>query len=409
MPSNTLLTIGMVTRETAIVLDNELTFTRQVTREYNDQFARSGAKIGNVVNVRLPVRAINTTGQGLQLQDLTETSVPVTLTTQYQRSFAITSADLTLSVDDFRKRFIRPHIISMANAIDNDGTDLYKTVAQSVGTAGTPPTTAQTYLDAGALLSESAAPLDSRCVVIDPRMNAAIVQGLSGLFNPQRRQSDQFLKGMMSEDTLGFDWYMDQNIRKHTVGQLGGTPLANSATTQTGASIITNGWTNVAANRLKRGDVVTFGLIGTSNAVYAVNPQTFASTGQLKQFVVTADTSSDGSGNLTIPISPAIITTGAYQNVTQGVVDNAEVAVYGTASGTSAQGLAFCEEAFTFVNADLELYGGLDMADRIKNELNISVRAIRMYDINLDRAPLRLDVLGGWAAIYPQLACRVWA
>ena len=397
----TLLTIGMITRETAIVLENELTFTRRVSRTYDDQFAKVGAKIGNVLNVRLPVRFNNSSGQGLVLQDLQETSVPVTLTTQYQRSFAVTSSDLALSIDDFRKRFIDKAVISLANQIDYDGLNLFLTVYNEVGTPGTIPTTADTYLAAGQRLSEEAAPLGDRCVVINPAMNAKIVSGLAGLFNPQVQQSAQFTKGMMSKETLGFDWYMDQNVRTFTVGTQGGTPLANSATVQSGANIITDGWTSVAAQRLNRGDIVTFA--GTNS----VNPQSFQDTGNLHQFVVTADTSSDGSGNLTIPIYPAIVLTGPYQNVTAGVANNVAVAVNGAAGVASGRGLAFCEEAFTFANADLPLYGGLDMGDRIKNELDLSVRSIRDYDINLDRAPLRLDLLGGWAAIYPQLAVRI--
>ena len=137
--SNTLLTIGMITRETLRVLENELTFTRQINRSYDDQFAKAGAKIGNVLNVRLPVRFSYSQGQGLVLQDLTESSVPVTLNIQYQRSFAITSSDLALSVDDFRKRFIEKAMKSMANQIDSEGLKLYKTVNNEVGTPGTVP------------------------------------------------------------------------------------------------------------------------------------------------------------------------------------------------------------------------------------------------------------------------------
>lgn len=400
---NTYLTIGLITRETLRVLENELTFTRQINREYDDKFAKSGAKIGAVLNVRLPVRFSATSGQGLQLQDLTESSVPVVLNKQYQRSFAVTSADLALSIDDFKKRFVDKAMASMANEIDYDGLGLYKTVNNEVGTPGTVPNSVQTYLDAGTRLSEEAAPLSDRCVVISPKMNGTIVGALTGLFNPQAKISEQYRKGMMSKETVGWDWYMDQNCRTHVVGTQGGTPLANAAVTQTGASIITDGWTSAAAVRLNYGDVITFG------NVYAVNPQSLASTGSLKQFVVTADASSDGSGNLTVSISPAIVTTGPYQNVTIGVANNVAVTVQGASAVSSARGLAFHPDAFTFASADLPLYGGLDMGDRIADDqdLKMSIRVIRDYDINLDRAPLRMDLLGGWAPLYPQLACRI--
>lgn len=403
--SNTLLTIGMITRETLRVLENELTFTKQISRAYDSQFAKAGAKIGNVLNVRLPVRFVASSGQGLILQDLTESSVPVVLNKQYQRSFAITSADLALSVDDFRKRFIDKAMKSMANEIDYDGLDLYKTVNNEVGTPGTIPNTLQTYLDAGALLSNEAAPLEDRCVVISPNMNATIVNALSGLFNPQRTITEQYDKGMMTEDTVGFDWYMDQNVRNHTVGLQGGTPLANSATTQTGSSIITDGWT-ASIQVLNRGDVIQFG------NVFAVNPQSLASFNRLADFVVTADVTSDSGGNATIPIAingTGIITTGPYQNVTVGVANNVAVTVNGASAVTGQRGLAFHEDAFTFASADLPLYGGLDMGDRISDDqdLKMSIRVIRDYDINMDRAPLRMDLLGGWSTLYPQLAVRI--
>ncbi len=403
---NTLLTIGMITRETAITLDNELTFTKQINREYSDQFAKTGAKIGAVLNIRLPVRFNYAQGQGLILQDLTESSVPVTLNTQYQRAFAITSADLTLSVDDFRKRFIDKAMKSMANQIDGDGLSLFHTVNNEVGTPGTTPTTVQTYLDAGTLLSNEACPLDDRCLVISPGMNGKIVGGLTGLLNPQKTISTQYHKGMMTEDTVGFDWYMDQNCRQHTVGLQGGSPLSNGVN-QVGSSIITDGWTaNVQV--LNRGDVIQFA------GSYAVNPQSLETFGTLANFVVTADVTSDNSGNATIPVSingTGAILVGPYQNVSQAIADESQVTVNGAAGVKSQRGLAFHPDAFTFASADLPLYGGLDMGDRIADDqdLKMSIRVIRNYDINLDRAPLRMDLLGGWAPIYPQLAVRIAA
>lgn len=392
----------MITRETAIVLENELTFAKCVTRQYDDQFAKSGAKIGNVLNVRLPVRFSESSGQGLILQDLTESSVPVVLNVQYQRSFAITSADLALDVDDFRKRFVNKAAISMANQIDRTGLLLANQVYNQVGTPAVANTTVTNFLSAGVKLDNNGAPMNDRSLVLGPQQQADIVGGLTGLFNPQITISQQYRKGMMQKDTLRFDWYMDQNVLTHTVGPLGGSPVVNGLL-QTGSSIITNAWTSAAAKRLNLGDIVTF-----SNT-YGVNPQSLQSTGQLMQFVVTADTSSDSSGNLTIPISPAIVTTGPYQNVTTAPTTADVVAVAGAANAVGAVGLAFCEEAFTFASADLPLYGGLDMGDRIADDqdLKFSMRVIRDYDINMDRAPLRIDLLGGWAAIYPQLAVRI--
>ena len=402
--ANTLLTIGMITRETLRVLENELTFTRQINRSYDSQFAKTGTKIGAVLNVRLPVRFQYSQGQGLVLQDLTETSVPVTLNVQYQRSFAATSADYTLSIDDWRMRYINKAMKSMANQIDGDGLKLYKTVNNEVGTPGTLPTTIQTYLDGGTLLSNEACPLEDRCNVISPAMNGAIVGALTGLFNPQKTTSDRWMKGMMSKETVGFDWYMDQNCQQHTVGLQGGTPLSNGVN-QLGSSIITDGWT-ASTQVLNQGDVIQFA------NVYAVNPQSLQTFGTLANFVVTADVTSDVSGNATIPVQingSGAVLTGPYQNVSIAIADDSAVTVNGASGTQSQRGLLFHPDAFTFASADLPKYGGLDMCDRIADDqdLKLSMRCIRDYDINLDRAPFRMDLLGGWSTLYPQLACRV--
>jgi hypothetical protein len=402
-----LLTIGMITRETLRALTNQLTFTKYVNREFDKQFAETGAKIGNVCNVRKPVRFVPAAGQGLVLQDLVETSVPVTLTTQYQRAFAITSADLALNIDDFNKRYIEKAVFSMANQIDFDGLAQTVNVNNEVGTPGTVPNAIATYLAAAQRLNENAAPMDERYVCISPAMNGAIIPALSGLFNPQVQVSARNTKGLMAKNTFGLDWYMDQNVRNQTTGAQGGVPLVNGLS-QSGASIITNGWTAAAAPRLAQGDVISFA------GVFAVNPQNRQSTGALAQFVVTAAVSSDGAGNATIPISPAIIgpavfpATAPFQNVSVLPTTGNAVTVQGAASVTSPRGVAFHPDAFTFATADLPLFQGLDKGDRMTDEqLKISMRVIRDYDINTDRAPLRIDCLGGWATIYQELAVRI--
>ena len=399
--ANVELTIGMITRETLRVLENQLTFTLCVNRDYDDQFAKSGAKIGNVVNVRKPVRFRNSSGQGLDLQDLVETSVPVVLTTQYQRAFAVTSSDLALNIDDFSKRFISKATISLANQIDQDGLAQTINFNFEVGTPGTVPNAVATYLAAAQKLNENAAPMDERYIIMSPAMNATIVPALSGLFNPQVMISSQNRKGIMTKDTFGFDWYLDQNTFLFTVGPQGGVPLVNGLN-QSGSSLITNGWTAAAAKRLNKGDVFTIA------GVFSVNPQSKQSTGSLMQFVVTADTSSDGAGNATIPISPAIVGSGPFQNVSVLPTTGNALTVQGAAGTVSMRGLAFHPDAITFATADLPLYGGLDMGNRMTDDqIKIPMRVIRDYDINLDRAPLRIDLLGGWALLYQELAVRI--
>lgn len=401
--TNTLLTISMITKEALRILENNLAFTKRVNRQYDDKFAIEGAKIGYVVNARKPVRYVVTTGQGLSIQDATETQVPVTLTTQDHVDFQFSSADLALSVDMFKDRFLQPAVSALANKIDYAGLSLYNQVANTVGTPGTVPNALLTYLLAGVALDNNAAPQDdNRHIVITPKMQAYIVDALKGLFQQASAIAEQYVKGTMGRSG-GFQWAMDQNCPTHTVGPLGGTPLVNGAD-QTGSSLITDGWTASAANRLKRGDVFTIA------GVFGVNPQSRQSTGDLQQFVATADAASDGSGNLTVSIYPPLTLTGAYQTVNALPANNAAITVLGAASTASPQGMAFHRDAFTLVTADLPVPKGVDMGARVSDkQLGISLRIVRAYDINTDQWPCRIDVLYGWASLRPELACRIAA
>lgn len=400
--ANTLLTIAMITREALRVLENNLTFTKQVNRQFDDKFGVDGAKIGTVVNVRKPPRYLPRVGQALDLQDATETQVPVSLDQQIGVDLAFSSQDLALSIDDFSERFIAPAIAAVANKIDQDGMGLYNTIYQSVGTPGTVPNALFTYLSAGVALDNSAAPMDGqRSIVINPLMQATIVDALKGLFQQSTAIAEQYAKGEMGV-AIGFDWFMDQNTSAHTVGPQGGTPRVAGGN-QTGSSLLTDGWTAAAAARLNKGDVFTI------EGVYMVNPQSRQSTATLQQFVVTEDVSSDGTGAATIPISPAIVPAAQqFATVTGAPADDALITVIGAAGTVSPQGLAFHRDAFTLVTADLPLPRGVDMAARVSDkQLGMSIRMVRAYDINLDRFPCRLDILYGWSTLRPELACRI--
>lgn len=399
--ANSLLTISMITKESLRVLENNLAFAKGVNRDYDDQFAIGGAKIGDTMNIRKPARYVGRTGTALAVEDTTETSVPLQLSTQYGVDINFTSKELTLSIDEFSNRIIKPAMATVANKLDADGLALYKSVYNAVGTPGTTPTALKTYLQAGAKMDYEATPRDgNRSLVIEPTAQVEIVDSLKSLFQSSDQIMKQYEQGNMGQ-AAGFKWSLDQNVAVHTVGPLGGTPLVNGAG-QTGASLVTNGWTAAAALRLKAGD--TFTIAG----VFAVNPQSRASTGQLRQFVVTADVSSDASGNATIPISPAIVTSGAFQTVTASPGAGAAITVLGAANTLTPVNLAYHKNAFVLGCADLLLPKGVDMAARVSDkQLGLSARMVRAYDINNDKFPCRFDILYGWKAVYPELACRI--
>lgn len=419
--SNNNLTSLVILQETLRVLENQLTFTKMVNRQYDDKFAQVGAKIGYTINARRPIRSTVSTGPALQTQDYVETYVPVTLTNQDHVDMAFTSQELTLQIDDFRERVIDKNVESLVNAIDYNGLGQYMNVANFGGTPGTLPSTALAFLNAGAKLDALAIPKgNKRNAVIDPFTQATMVDALKGLFNPQGTISDQFADANMGR-ALGFKFSMDQNIRRHTPGQLGGTPLtsgAQSGTAPSGAlgsagsnalnsfSLVTKGWTAAVAQRVNQGDV--FNLTG----IYSVNPQSRVSTGQLQDFVVTAVGSSDVSGNMTMSVYPSPIFSGQFQNVTSATnnIPDSTALTFNTGSNSSnyAQNLLFHEEAFTLATADLIEPRGVDMAART-NHKGISIRLVKQYRIGTDDIPCRVDVLYGWQTMYPEMAYRLTA
>ena len=391
--ANTNLTISMITREALRILENNLTFAKGCNREFDDKFAVSGAKIGDTLNIRKPARYVGRTGTALSVEDHTESQVALQLDTQFGVDVNFTSKELALDIDDFSDRILKPALATVANKIDRDGLALYKDVYNSVGTPGTTPTALKTYLQAGAKLDKSAAPRDGlRSVCIGPDEQVEIVDSLKGLFQSSEQIKSQYEQGNMGM-AGGFKWSMDQNVNAHTIGAHGGTPLVNGAS-QSGASIDTDGW---GATSLNKGDIFTIA------GVFGVNPQSRQSTGELQQFVVTADNAD--AGDKTIAISPAIVTSGAMQTVTAAPADNAVITVLGVASTSAIQSMAFHRDAFVMGCADLQLPQGVDKAARVSDkQLGLSVRMVRDYDINNVKFPCRLDVLYGWMTVYPELA-----
>ena len=414
--SNNLLTISMITNEALMVLENELTFSSEVDRNYDDQFAVSGAKIGNTLNVRRPGRFIGTSGPALNVEDFNETSVPVTLSTQFHVDTQFTTQDLALSLDQFSDRVLKPAVAAVANKIDFDGLTMAKnSTANIVGTAGTPPTSLLTYLTAGAYLDSEGAPRDGRrSCIVEPFTGATIVDSLKGLFVPSDVIGKQYQKGMMGRDSAGMNWKMDQNVVNQTFGSYSDT-LSTNTTTFTGS--LTTGWASTSTITLvssagtaglKQGDVIQIA------GVYAVNPQNRSAygSGKLRNFVVTADVTVAASAGSSVTVSPAIITGGQFQNVTIiGSTSATAVVTPFNKSGTvSPQNLVMHKNAFTLATADLELPDGVVFAGRASDkELGLSMRVVRQYTINNDSIPTRVDVLYGWAPLYPELACRVAA
>jgi len=402
--ANSILTIDMITRKALEILENNLVLTRNCNRQYDDSFAVEGAKIGSTLRIRLPDRALVTDGAALQVQDDNEQFTTLTVGSQKHIGVNFTSAELTMQLDDFAERVLKPRISQLAASVDADVANAYKSIYSSVGTPGTVPSTSLVLLQAQQKLNEYAAPMPDRYATVNPAANAGLVEGMKGFFNPVDTISRQFKNGLMGAGVLGYDEInMSQSILQHTTGSRSATDsiLVNGAVSTQGQSTIAlDGGTGSAT--FKTGDVFTIA------NVYSVNPQTRQSTGSLQQFVVTADATASGGAWSSISISPAIYTSSnALATVDSFPADNAAVTVLGAASTSYPQNLVYQKNAITLGTADLLLPQGVDMASRQVHN-GISMRIVRQYDINNDRMPCRIDVLYGYSVIRAPMAARIW-
>lgn len=397
--SNSLATCTILAKEALAVLENMLTFSKNVNRDWEDEFLanqKRGYSPGSTINIKKPPRYTYRAGRVAVPQATTETTVPLTLS-QGGGDMNFTGLERTVSLQQMEGK-VQAMMAAVANEMDRQGCALAHTATiNAIGTPGTPPNT-QALALAGILgvnqrLDELGAPRDRRrALVNNPGANAAFVQGLAGMFNAQGKLSDQYDKGMMV-DSLGLNIAMDQNIDVHTNGTANVTTNTVNGAGQQGAAITVNALNGTVT----RGSKVTFA------GVFAVNPQSRTSTGTLAQFTVTADTA---AAAVSLPISPALVNSGAFQNVTASPANGAAITIFGTASGSYNCNVGFHNDAFTL--AVVPMYappGGKGVIDvAVESYKGMNIKVTEFYDGINDNYIIRFDVLFGWAATYPELA-----
>ncbi len=418
--ANTYQVWQVYTNECLRILKNQLVFLKGCNRDNEYLFAKPGMKSGNTINVRYPARYVGRVGEGYSPEAYSETSYPVVIRPLQGVDINLPSTELTLNIDYMKDRVFTPAMAQLVNNVERDCLQVaYQGVANWVGTLNTSPTTSNVPLAARAYLMNEGAPDDGMAnrLLISPNTNAAIVPSLQGLFNPQAKISKQFDKGVMAKQTLGWDWYETQNVWTHTIGPLGGTPAVNGAN-QIGSSLITNGWTAAAGLRLKRGDVISIAVTD----VKAVNPMTRVlyggSNAGRRQFVVTSDVYSDGSGNATIPIFPPI-TPAPQQFATVDVVPTSGALIYVwetpaagqsiIASTVSVQDMGYHRDAFTFAGVSQEIpRGSTEQAyEATDPDTGIMLRFVRQFVATQNLFVNRFDVLYAFGVPYGNLAVRM--
>jgi hypothetical protein len=406
--ANTLLTNSIITNEALMVAKVAVgELKKRMNVGYAEEFGQKGHKIGDTLNVRLPVQFTVADGETMSPQDVTQKSVPIQVNSQKNIGMQFGDSERTLKLDRFRELHIEPAVTTLVDTMMAQVMkDSYKSISNYSGipSATNLPNSFEEFGFAKAKLAALGCPIRDISAALDPFVEQSMIGGLKGLFNPSTALSKQYLDGEVTR-AIGADFLMSQVVPKHTIGALGGTPLTAGATADGATQVVTDGWTAAASNRLKAGDVIQF------NGVFSVNPMTKDSTGKLMDFVVTADVASDGSGNATIPISPAIIASGAYQNVTNVPADNSAVTTFGHASSYAGiqapQNLVFHKSAIALCVVPLEKIDGEEMTVATDPETGLSVRLWTAGNILTGKGIKRLDILFGSKVIRPEFAARV--
>lgn len=403
--SNNLLTTDLILKEALFCLHQKLNFVPNITTDYDDQFAKEGAQIGNSIRIRRPVKYKSTTGATIATgtgADSQENKQTLTLSTQRHVPMRFSSVDRTLKIEEFSKRFIKPAVNVIAAGMEADALTMLDSVPNAVA-AGTKVELAD-ILAARKSNTDNLAPMDDRTVCLDTQANVDLVTDLKGLFHDQAALKKQYREGAMGT-TAGYEFYENTLLPTHTSGAEAGSAnyATNNATAQEGS--YTNPYSmtltvDTGTKTIAKGDVFTIA------GVYRVHPETKESTGELMQFTVTGGDTGTASAT-SLVISPAIIASGGHQNVSNAAANDQALTFVGAASTTYKQSIAFHKSAFCLGSADLILPEGVDFKGRQVLD-GISMRIIRDYDIVKDRFLCRLDVLYGYAPLYPELASKIW-
>lgn len=399
--ANVFITPADVTREALPRLANNLVMAGLVERTFEKSL--TGKKIGDTISVRKPVKFQTVQGPALQVQDIGETSVNLTITNQAHVDMEWDMSMQTLAIEEVAERFIGPAMETLANSIDLSLTGLFSSVYNEVGVPGVP---AATFAAANAVaqrMDDEGVPQRDRHLVMSSTGYNSLLPAFIGSY--VKDVAMPAYKGIVPTVTGFAGIYMDQNVQAQTTGLLGGTPLVFSAG-QTGSSIVTNGWTPSITGLLNKGDVITFA------GVYAVNPVSLQRRTALRNFVVTATVNSDSSGNCIIPVYPPITLAGAgaianpYTTCSASPANGAAVVVLsGTTGQYTEKNIAFHRSAFGFACVPLDLPPQTEASQM--DYLGLSIRALQAYDIRTDRNVLRLDILYGSTCFYPEMACRL--
>ena len=426
MATHTLLTPTIIAKEALRLLTNNLVMGNLVYRDYEAEFPGAPKK-GGSVQIRKPVKFKVAKTRVRSTKTITEQYITLSVSTQAHVSWNFFSVDLTLTIEEYSERYIRPAAAALANQVDADLCALYDDIANSVydSTGYVDPHTFLILGTAMQKLDENACPPDDRVVVLNPAAHWTMANALSN-WNFREGGEQALRKGFLGR-IANCEIFMDQNIKSWTSGNLGtdtseqnaaSIQVASSATSAaaglpTGAEVGVTGNQHIYMQGFPHESsvAVPVGGVFTIAGCYAVNPMSGESIGSLRQFVVTTaiepTATTAGGAMADVWFDPEMIHTGPYKTVDTIPALAAKMTVMGWSPFHQyPQNLAFHRNAFALCMVPLEVPDGVWSATA--SEDGYSCRVVKDYDIDVDSEIIRLDILYGVKTIYPELAVRIW-
>ena len=381
-----------------------------VNRDYETQFEMDKQSVGRTIQVKNPARFYSQNGPVISsVQPINHGLTPFSIDQWKTVPVKITGLERTFSnskeLDVWANENIKPLVSPLISDVEIAIGDLYNKISNHVGTPGTGPTTYDPMGAAREKLSLFRTPVEDRLCYLHPSGSRKLGNGLSNNFNPQQEIGKQYKTGVIAP-IAGFDMKEGNFLPTHT----------NGSVTSTGANVLTNGTDQVGSSiavdafttgkTYAKGDVITFA------DVYAVDPVTLRSTGQLRQFVITAAVTAAGNA-ATLSVSPAVIPSGAFKNII--AADNTDLAgipdgkavtlVSGTVSTSYAQNLAWWKKAIGLVTVPIAPLEGVKSVTRTHQ--GISLTFSMAGDIMNFETIKRIDMAFGVNVFYMDQVVRI--
>lgn len=414
-----LVTPSKVAKEALLQFVNQLILSNKLDWSYSAEFQKESMKGGESLTIKKPI-ATTVYKNGFTYVANAPYEPKTVLSIDQDRhvylNFMDTDIALAVDMEMFAENFIKRMVTSLANDID---AYVFETVVNNsfftVGQYGTAIST-DTILAAREILQSVGCPDDGDVfTVINANQNRALVNSHIQYLNPTSKISEIYNSGLVGQ-FAGTEIYVANTAPTHTdgtawVGNTASLTLSANATSiwAESTTITANGFS--VGSTLKAGDV--FYLSGSAGTLNSVNPGTKGTLPFSQKFVVLTAVDSTVSASQTVTVAPAIILSGAYQNV-EALSGSFSLIKYSSSGATKGQeGVMLHKKAVVIGTPKLYIPQGLDAASgkaaarAVDDITGAKIRYLRDFDFNSTDLKNRIDTIFGVKVVAPEWIVRI--